>query len=204
MSFSGVTIFFAISERVVDDKTISSMKSKPWTTNDLNQVILVKREKRISRVETFFALLGTAILGTLYYKASDILGIYEKSEHNDKLQFVEPLFNQDVLLSYWPFVVALIVFEISFILYKWLVGYWTNKMAILNTIIHIVFIMFTVLFINQANIFNVEFINYIGDIFNVENGNIQGMWNKWVWGMVIVVIIFSVLDSFEGFRKSKK
>ncbi|WP_313892055.1 hypothetical protein [Psychrobacillus sp.] len=202
--FCWVTAIFAILERVLDDKSKASMKSKPWKPEDLKHVIPVEKKKRISKVETFIGLLGTAMWATIYFKASDIVGLYETTEPNGKLQFVAPLFNQDVLLSFGPIMGALIAFQVGLLLYKWIVGKWTNKIAIWNMIYHIALIIFTLFFINQANLFNMEFIRYTGELFDVVNDNVLiSWWNNSIWGFVFVVIIISVVDIFSGFRKAK-
>lgn len=202
--FIWVTIIFAILERVLDDKSKASMKSKSWKPEDLNNVVPVEKKKRISKVETFFELLGTAIWATIYFKASDIIGIYETTGPNDKLQFVAPLFNQEVLLSFWPIMGALIAFQIGLIVYKWIVGRWTNKIAIWNMVYHIALIIFTLIFINQANLFNMDFIRYTGEFFVATNDKLLlRWWNNSIWGFVFVFIIISVVDVFSGFRKAK-
>jgi len=199
--FAWTTVTFAMLDRLVDD---ASMKKKKWVPEDLKHIKPIEPKKQISKGEIFFSLFWTAVWATLYFKASDILGIYEKSKDDGKLEFVEPLFNQEVLLSFWPIVVAFIAFEIGMALYKWMVGRWTKKIAVLNLIYHIVFVIFGLFFINQDHVFNVEFIQYMGDLFDVEKENLQSVWNKVVYGAVLITIITAVLDSFEGFRKARK
>ncbi|MEG0471451.1 MAG: hypothetical protein RR588_03865, partial [Solibacillus sp.] len=138
--FLWVTLIFVIIERMSDERTKKSMLPKPWTPSDLKHIVPVEKKKRIAKPEVFFALLWVIIWATIYFKASDLVGIYEKSSH-DKLQFVAPLFNRDVLLNLWPVVRALILFEIGLILYKWVVGKWTYKIAVWNMIYHIALII---------------------------------------------------------------
>lgn len=199
--FAWVTLTFVMLDRLVDD---ASMKKKKWMPEDLKHVIPIEPKKQISKAEIYFGLLWTAIWATLYFKASNIIGIYEKSGTDNKLTFVEPLFNQEVLLSFWPFIVAFIVFEIALILYKWVVGRWTNRIATLNTVHNIAFIIFTFVFFNSSDVFNIGFIHYMGDVFQVAKGNLQDIWDKCVWGVVLIAIITCVLDSIEGFRKARR
>lgn len=69
--------------------------------------------------------MWTAIWATLYFYANHLVGIYEGG--GDGLNFVTPAFNQDVLLRYWPIVIAVIALEIGLALYKLLKGQWTKK-----------------------------------------------------------------------------
>jgi len=199
--FCWVTIIFAILDRIVDD---ASMKTKKWTPEDLKYILPIEPKNQISKAEIFLGLFWTAIWATMYFKASELLGIYEKSESDNKLIFVEPLFNQEVLLSFWPIIAVFIIIEVGLTLHKWMVGRWTNNMAVLNTIYHIAFFIFTIVLINQANLFNMDFIEYLGDLFNVKQGNVQNYWSKGIYGVVLIIFITSVLDSIEGFRKAKK
>ena len=199
--FSWVTIIFALLDRIVDD---APLKTKKWTPEDLKHITPIEQKKQITKAEVFFGLFWTAIWATLYFKASELLGIYEKSEADNKLTFVEPLFNNDVLISFWPIVAVFMVIEIGLILYKWMVGRWTNNIAILNLIHHIAAFIFILVFINQENLFNMEFIQYLGDLFTVEQANIQNLWNKGIYGIVLIIFITSILDSIGGFRKAIK
>ena len=73
--------------------------------------------------------MWTAIWATLYFYANHLVGVYEGNAEG--LKFVTPVFNQEILLSYWPIVLVVIGFEISYIaLYKLIKGQWTKKMAI--------------------------------------------------------------------------
>ncbi|MEK4425081.1 hypothetical protein [Solibacillus sp. FSL K6-1523] len=201
--FIWVTIIFVIIERTTDDGAKKSMQSKPWTPNDLKHIVPVEKKKRIAKTEVFFALLWVIIWATFYFKASDMIGIYEKTTH-DQLQFVIPLFNRDVLLTLWPVVGALILFEIGLILYKWVIGKWTYKIAVWNMIYHIAFIIVTIVFVKQTGLFNVEFIRYTGKVFDiVSDAALLNWWNNIIWVFVAVSIIISVIDIFNGFRKAK-
>lgn len=199
--FAWTTLTFAMLDRLVDD---ASMKQKAWTPEELKHVKPIEPKRQISKGEIFFSLFWTAFWATLYFKASEILGIYEKSKADGKLEFVEPLFNQEVLLSFWPVAVAFIAYEIGMALYKWMVGRWTKKIAALNLIYHIAIVIFGVIFINHDHVFNIEFIQYMGDLFNVKDGNLQSVWNKVVYGVVLIVIVTSGWDSLDGFRKARK
>lgn len=201
--FLWVTIIFVIIERVTDDGAKNSMQSKPWTPSDLKHVVPVAKKKRIAKSEVFFALFGVIIWATFYFKASDLIGIYEKNTY-EKLQFVTPLFNRDVLLTLWPVVGALILFEIGLILYKWVIGKWTYKIAVWNMIYHVALIIVTIIFVKQTGLFNVEFIRYTGKVFNVvSDAALLNWWNNTIWAFVVVFIVISVIDIFNGFRKAK-
>ena len=199
--FAWTTVTFAILERVVDD---ASLKEKGWTPDELKFVKAIEPKRQISKVEVFFSLFWTAIWATVYFKASDILGIYEKSGPEDQLLFVEPLFNQEVLLSYWPLVCALIAFDIALVLYKWLAGRWTEKMAVLNAVYHTSYLVVAFIILSQTEIFNDGFLEYMSGLFMMGTADFMGIWDKVIYGILMVIIITTVLDIVAGLRKGKK
>lgn len=70
----------------------------------------------------------TAVLAALYFNASSLIGVIQNGE------MAAPLFNNDVLLSYWPLAVAALIGEVLLAAYKLVAGVWTKRMAILNTL----------------------------------------------------------------------
>ncbi|WP_235924816.1 hypothetical protein [Neobacillus sedimentimangrovi] len=79
--------------------------------------------------------MWTAIWATLYFYADRLIGIYRGG--GEGLEFKIPTFNQDVLLEYWPVVVVIIVLEVALAFYKLIIGQWTKRMAIFNTVLEL-------------------------------------------------------------------
>ncbi|MEH7275327.1 hypothetical protein, partial [Neobacillus vireti] len=196
--FFWATVVFAIIERTDHKKTQVPLTPcfKEWTPEDLNNIPYILKEKAIPKGEVFLGLLWTAIWASVYFNASSLLGVYEKGRNG--LEFVIPAFNQEVLQSYWPLVVLVIVLDIAMALYKLKTRQWTRKLAILNTVIHgaasIVFIVIA----SNNQLFNSGFVTYMTDLFSIT-----GDLDNWIFGgAVFIFLLFAVIDVYQGFRKA--
>ncbi|MCC3358589.1 HAAS signaling domain-containing protein [Bacillus sp. REN16] len=198
-TFFWFTIVFAIIERTdkgKDDLPLTSSLKK-WTPDDLKNITYIPKKKAISKFDVFGALLWTAIWGTLYFYANQLLGIYEGGK--DGLEFITPALNQEVLISFWPFVLAVIGLEIALALYKLIKGQWTKRMAIYNTILEVfATIVFIMIFLNP-NILNQDFILYMSDLFSIN----ENQFNTWFITTILVIFIVSAaIAIFDGIRKA--
>jgi hypothetical protein len=193
-TFFWFTVVFAIMERVDKDKDNQPLSTsfKKWTPEDLKNITYIPKKKAIPKSEVFFGLLWTAIWATLYFYANKVIGIYEGEE--DGLTLVAPVFNQDILLQYWPLVAALIVLEISLSLYKFMKGQWTKGLAAVNAI-HELFatVIFFIMLLNP-NILAQKFVKYTG-LENFDTGLIPII--------ITIFAIFAVINAIEGFRKAR-
>ncbi|WP_374055883.1 hypothetical protein [Rossellomorea sp. FM04394] len=196
--FFWLTLIFAIIERTVssDSQVPITMKGKEWTPDDLKDIPYVPKEKRISKMEIFGGLIWTVIWSTCYFKASSIVGLYEKSENE---RMFTPFFDQDVLMGYWPLVVLLIVLELHLLLRKWKAGIWTRKLAILNAVYQFIPVAAFMFIFRNMEVLNPEFTDRIQELFN-------GSFNfQWLYLTVSVgLLVTAVINSYEGFKKALK
>lgn len=196
--FFWLTLVFAIIERTDKgrEQYPLSARLKKWTPNDLNHIPYVPVQKVISKRHVFASLMGTAIWATIYYYANHLVGIYEGGENG--LVFVLPAFNQDVLLRYWPIVVVVIALEIWLALYKLLVGQWTKKVAIFNTVSGLFATMVFIVILTNPHLLNQEFIAYMSELFTTTAGQFETVL---VSGAIIIIIVSVAMSIFDGFRK---
>ncbi|MGM0751727.1 MAG: HAAS signaling domain-containing protein [Bacillota bacterium] len=196
--FFWLTLIFAIIERTVssDSQVPITMKGKEWTPDDLKDIPYVPKEKRISKMEIFGGLIWTVIWSTCYFKASSIVGLYEKSENE---RMFTPFFDQDVLMGYWPLVVLLIVLELHLLLRKWKAGIWTRKLAILNAVYQFIPVAAFMFIFRDMEVLNPEFTDRIQELFN-------GSFNfHWLYLTVSVgLLVTAVINSYDGFKKALK
>lgn len=191
-TFFWLTVTFAIIERVDNDKDkqpLSRALTK-WTPEDLRNITLIPKKRAISKFEVFFGLLWTAIWATLYFYSNQLIGLYKGGE--DGLTLIVPAFNQEVLLSYWPIVAFLIIFEFALTIFKYIKGHWTKRMAIVNTIHELVATVIFSIILLTPNILTTRFIDY-------TKGFEYGL-------LSVVIIIFAVsamINSIDGFRKAR-
>lgn len=198
--FFWLTVVFAIVERTDKEKGTEPFTSSltKWTPEDLKNIPYIPKKKAITKFEVFGYLMWTAIWAAFYFYADHLIGIYENN--GDGLEFIMPALNHEVIISYWPIVVAIIGLEVLLAIYKFLKGQWTNKMAIFNTIVEVLAsATFIFIFINP-DLVNLEFTAYMSDLFSVTVEKFKG----WILGIVIfTVVIFSVISIIDGFRKAR-
>ena len=203
--FAWVTIVF-----VILDRTISPSAHEPltlsgdlWTPNDLESITYIPPQKAISMSEVLFGLSWTIIWALLYFNASHLIAVYESQADQVGLQFKLPIFNQEMLIAYWPFVVLLIILEVLLTLYKVRIRQWTTKLAVSNAITNFVGIGLFILIASNPNLMNLEFSTYLSTILDTSPENIKTSihWTKWI--IIISVIATSLIDIASGFRKAK-
>ncbi len=197
--FFWLTLTFVILERTDkrrDDQPLTASLIK-WTPDDLKNIIYIPKKKAISKFEIFGSLMWTAIWATLYFYAHHLVGIYKGGRNG--LEFITPILNQEVLLSYWPIVVIIIGLEIVVALYKLIKGKWTKNMAICNTVLQLIgTIVFIVILLNP-NLLSKEFTTYMTNLLTIT----ANQFNTWIiGGGIFFFMISAAINVFDGFRKS--
>ncbi|WP_062110090.1 HAAS signaling domain-containing protein [Bacillus niameyensis] len=199
-TFFWLTIVFAIIERAdkgKDEQPLTSSLSK-WTPDDLKNIPYIPKERAVSKVEVFGSLTWTAIWATLYFYANKLVGVY----HGDKngLEFVTPVFNQEVLLSFWPIVLLAIAGEIGLALYMLIKKQWSKRLATYSTLLHLISAVIFIVILVNPNIFSEEFITYMADLFSITTKQ----FTTWlVSGGIFLYLASVAYNIYEGFRKSR-
>ncbi|WP_342560036.1 hypothetical protein NSQ95_18240 [Psychrobacillus sp. FSL W7-1457] len=202
--FIWVTIVFVIVERVGLSKNDLPLTKRgtPWTPEDLKDVRIVPAKKMITTGEIVFSILWTVIWAVIYWNADHLAGIYRSAEDTG-LQLVMPIFDQQVLLSYWPLVVAFIVLEIGLALYKWYVGQWTKNVAIVNGIIHTMSIITFIIITSHANLYNEATIPYMANVLEMNIPSLLSV-IEIIWIIIVVsVVISTVMELADSYKKAK-
>ena len=198
--FFWLTLVFAIIERTDKEKGTEPLTAnlKKWTPGDLKNITYIPKKRAISKLEIFGSLFWTAIWATLYFYANRLVGVYENK--GEGLEFVTPVFNQEVLLSYWPMVLIAIGFEVALAIYKIFKEQWTNKMAIFNMVYEVFVSALFIVMISNPNLFQPKFITYVTDLFSITKEHLV---NWMVGGTILLFVVFAVLNIIEGFRKAR-
>ncbi|GKU83083.1 hypothetical protein [Niallia sp. NCCP-28] len=198
--FFWLTIVFAILERTdkVKDKTPLTASFQPWKPDDLKNIPYIPKKKAITKFEVFGSLMWTAIWATLYFYANHLLGVYEGG--GNRLEFIIPALNQDILLQYWAFVVVIVGAEAALAIYQLIKGQWTKNMAIINGVIEILATTVFIVIFSNPDLLNQKFIFYMTDLFSITALQLKA----WITGGIIsIFVVFAVIHIFDGFRKSK-
>ncbi|WP_018662627.1 HAAS signaling domain-containing protein [Heyndrickxia acidiproducens] len=198
-TFFWLTLVFAIIERTDkgNDQQPLTVTLKKWTPDDLKSIPYIPKKKAIRKCEVFGSLMWTAIWATLYYYADNLIGIYEGG--GDRLEFVTPALNQEVLLRYWPIVLILVVLEIAFALFKLIKGQWTKRLAVCNTAIELFGSTVFVMILINPDIMSQDFITYMADLFTITTKQVE----TWIiGGGAFFYMLFAAISVFDGFRKA--
>jgi hypothetical protein len=199
-TFFWLTIVFAIIERVDQSKGNEPVTHgmEKWTADELKSVTYIPKKKAITKVEVFGGLFWTAIWGTVYFYADHLVGVYEGG--NQELNFVIPALNQDVLLQYWPIVLAIIGLEVGVSIYKLVKKQWTKGLAIYNSVLQVVASAVFVLIITNPNLLKNEFTVYMSNLFSITEVKFE----TWLMaGAIIIFIVSAVMSIIDGIRRAR-
>lgn len=201
--FFWVTIVFIILERTIgsaDDIPLSLSGAK-WTPKDLENLPYIPLKREITKGEVVFTLFWTVLWATLYFNATNIIGVYQRN--NSGLAFTLPIFNQEILMSYLAIVIIIIVLEIFRVAYMAIARQWTFNLAVSNALINLASFILLIMIASNPNIFNSEFAPYIANIIDkpLETVITAIFWLKWF--IVSIVIVTSLIDTYNGFRKAR-
>lgn len=196
--FFWLTVTFAVIERTVTPESQQplTMKGKEWSPDDLKDVPYIPKEKRISKLEIFGGLIWTVIWSTCYFKASDLLGLYEKIDGG---RVFTPLFEQDILHGYWPLIVILIGLEMILLLRKWRAGVWTKRLAVENAVYQFIPVAVFLFIFRNMEVMDPTFIERIQVLFN-NSFNFQWFYLTGAVGLLVAAVI----NSYDGLKKAYK
>jgi hypothetical protein len=196
--FFWLTVTFAVIERTVTPESQQplTMKGKEWSPDDLKDVPYIPKEKRISKLEIFGGLVWTVIWSTCYFKASDLLGLYEKIDGG---RVFTPLFEQDILHGYWPLIVILIGLEMILLLRKWRAGVWTKRLAVENAVYQFIPVAVFLFIFRNMEVMDPTFIERIQVLSN-NSFNFQWFYLTGAVGLLVAAVI----NSYDGLKKAYK
>ncbi|WP_234414152.1 hypothetical protein [Paenibacillus sp. CAA11] len=153
---NGEQMISAVIQQIVGEGigTVSAY-SEFWTPDDLKRIKYLDREKAFTKSEIFGGLLWTAVWGSVYFNASKLIRVYVKGVNG--FEFSYPVFNEEVLHSYWPLVVLVMILEFAVAIFKWMKQQWTLAVAIFNLAVHTVSSVVLVVLLRNPNLFSEQF-----------------------------------------------
>lgn len=204
-AFFWVTIIFTILDKTISPnvQTPLNWSGKQWSPDDLNNIAFLPHQKAIKNSEIIASFTWTIIWALLYFNAAHLIGVYESSSIQDGLQFKLPVFNQDVLQSYWPLIVLLIIIELAFTLYKARARIWTRKLAVFNTLFQLVSAILTIIIISNPNLLNPDFITYMATLFDFSSTQADLIMTRIMYGVLLSIVVIGLFETITGFLKAK-
>ncbi|CAH0346667.1 hypothetical protein [Bacillus sp. CECT 9360] len=203
--FFWVTIVFIFLERMGDLTSKGTFRGKLWTPDDLLSVTQPLPKKQISKTEVFFSLFWTALWASVLFNSTRFLGWYEQQGTGlESLRISVPLFNQGVLMTYAPAIIAMVAIEVGFTIYKLVKGTWTTLVVGLNALYHIAFTIILCFMLSNSALFNEAFVELMLSAFDVDPSKYKVTWQSIIWGTAGIMIIFSIMDIVSRFKSSKR
>jgi hypothetical protein len=138
------------------------------------------------------------------FNSTKFLGWFEQQGTGlEGLRISVPLFNHEVLMTYAPAIIATVVIEVGFAIYKLVKGKWTALVVRLNALYHLVFTIILCMMLSNSTLFNEAFVELMLRSFGVDPSNYEVTWLSIIWGIAGIMIIFSVMDIVRRFNSSK-
>lgn len=191
-SFFWITIVFAIIERYSSSQ--DGVPLSKWDPSQLKPLTVQKRQ--ISRTSLIWGFVWTAIWVGLYLNASNLIRLSWEGE-------VLPFLNEEALRFFLPAVIALAALEVGFGIYKWVKGFWTVPMAMWNLVFNLFWVIGTVLFLTHPQLFSVTAVEQLALFTGMTLSEAANLMDWAVWTMVVTFIVVAVLDTVDGFKKTK-
>ena len=203
--FFWVTLIFIILDRTISPtvQVPLTLSGTPWKPDDLKNIPNIPLKKAIKISEIGVGFFWTVIWAVVYFRAIHLIGVYESREGQSGLEFVMPVFQHDVFLSYWPLVSLHILLGLLLLAYKAKLRQWTFKLALTNTIVQLVGIIVFIIIVSNPNLVNPAFVTYFSQLLDNSQDNLSSTLS-WVYGIIVAsVIVTGLIDCYTGFRKAK-
>ncbi len=202
--FFWVTIVYIFIERVgLSNSDLPMTKyGMKWTPEELKYVHVIPKKRAIPKSEVVLGFVWTSIWVIIYFSADHLAGIY-RSVDGEGLQMVMPALNQEVLLSYLPFVLPFAVLEIGLGIYKWKERQWSIKLVTLNGVIKILSVIVFIIIVSNPALINEDIVPYMANLLEMTTSSVNNFIQWAVWTVVVVVIVTTVIEIYDSYRKAK-
>nr|WP_295972675.1 hypothetical protein [uncultured Bacillus sp.] len=201
--FGWLTFIFVIIERSGVSPESMRKAGRQWEPEALKAIPYIPRKKAIPRAEAIASVVWTSIWAAVYFNADRFIGVYERRNGSEELEFVAPVFNQDVLLSYGLVVLLYIAAELLLAVLKWSSRQWTFKLATANTLYQLFSVILSIVILTNPDVLNQSFIDYMINLFNGTPA-VAELIIHWIIGITIaILIITAAIGIFAGFRKAR-
>ncbi|TCI33495.1 hypothetical protein EVJ29_13930 [Exiguobacterium sp. SH4S7] len=186
-TFFWITLVFFIIERASPEGDVPLSK---WSPEKLKNV--KPRTKFIPLSSIVFDFVMVVVLMMLYVNTDQWIRLSIDGE-------TFPLINPEILDRFFPFVIALAVFDIGIGVYKWVARYWTKPLALWNVALNVLWIGVTALILLQPELISSEALALLAERTSVALTTLT-QWG--VWSIVLTVVVVCLIDLIEGCYKA--
>lgn len=201
--FFWITLTFFLIDRYAgsSDNLSEMMGGQKWNPLSLKNVQIIPKKKIIKRSEVVFGIFWSVIGLLFYFNADRFIGVYRQMD-GEGLRMVMPVFDNPVLLSYWPIVVVISALQIGVLLYKFKEKLWTRKLAVTNAVMHVLSILVLVYIASNPALINEAVGPYMVDLLEIDYTSFDNFINWAKWTVIISIVVAVAIEVFDSFRKA--
>lgn len=185
-----VTIVFAIIE-----KSGQSKDDEQWDVHKLEAV--PNPRSIISLPETVVNIVFSLAFGIMIVFFPHLLAFFRDNGH-----FI-PLFNLEVLAGYAPYFILLTIFQVAFETMKLIRLRWTFRLATMNLGLNILNYICAVFWLGNNKVYNQDFIDRASTFIKLDGAIAASQGYRIIAVGLIIILIISIWDSIDGFRRSR-
>lgn len=203
-AFAWVTIIFAVIERTGVSVKDLPVPIKEWKVDDLKDVNIDNKKKIYIADPIMNIIFSIAFLAVMYYSET-LLGWYQLKDNFGENKFsVTPLFNNEIISKYLPYMAVLTAFIVIISILKLIYRQWNLQLAFFNLTYNLLSTVFVFVFFTNKSLVSNEFIALLSSKTEFSINQVTGSIDKFGLGIAILVTICVAVDTVEGFLKARK
>lgn len=198
--FASVTLIFAFLDRA--DKKYSQWPytGKPWTIRDLEGVP-ASHTRSIGRIDPIVSIVFGVVFGVGISFFSQLSGRYTKVNGD---WIITPLFNEETIRVYVPFLLALTAFGVIVAALKLIHQQWNTRLAWINALYNLCNAAFVCAFMLNPDLFSEAFVSAFASDVDQDPDSFIRTWDGGVSGVTALIVLTMLWDAVSGFLKAKK
>lgn len=190
--FTWVTLGFALSERFGKPASqLDFSDGADWKLSDLPEI--PDERNFIPRAEPVVAIIFLSFVAALLVSAANWLGVWFLQE--GKATLVVPLFDNAVLRSFLPWILAALLLDVVLEILKIVSGKWTLKLTAFDLFNNVVHLIVGLIVFARPVIWNP---NLITDLVEASGapafGNFGAAWNGFTANLVYLIVLVFLLE----------
>jgi len=197
--FAWVTVSFAIAEYYGVKELNKNKDKKGWDLSQLPPIPV--KNAVISRWELVFAVIFGTIFTIIVCFMPEVFAAYIRDNGGIK---IIPVFNIEILLRYRILFIVTFMLGVLREVLKFISGRWTLKLAIANSVISIISMVFALIIFSNPSIWNGSFATEIANIITDPNINFMTIWDKIRNGVLVIIVFATVIEVITTMYKGIK
>lgn len=194
--FAWLTVIFAINERFLNKKV--DLKKDGWNVSELPEI--PKKEETIKPADPVAGIIFSIIFLVIFSFGSRLFGIY--SFNGDGTLSIIPVFSDDGILKFIPFIIALCCLSILKESMKLIIGRWNLMLGGVTVVLNIVSLVLCISIFTNPSVWNP---NLARDLYEANivpsDFDLYRLWDGIRHGFIYVVAFGLIIDSVVAISK---